>query len=845
MVTLAAAVSVLLGALPAIPAFASSTASTGLSTALSTGTSVATGTSVVAAGTSATGTTVAEPVTATTSTTSANSSATPVQVTLDIVSGGGSKQSPLTILGHVRTTAQVTDLTVQLYLVRGGRITRSGLAAARQDPAAQNYLSFGHPVPVTTNRSFTISDITPTRSSLTVYPVKVAAFGQLAGDETSKELGAAYTDVVWSPADPQVHPTAVATVLPIADQPRLRSDGILTDNKVATLIAKDGRLDRLLSAVEASGAQSTVALALDPTLLQEIGIMAEPGGYRYASPGGAKPTPQNKDAVAYLKRLRDFANASGHTVFALPYGDADLTALIRAGKANDALYAMNTGKSTVALALGWKDTARLASIAYPADGLADAATLNFLAGIGVTTAILSDQVLPASASTRVTPTALTVQHTSNGSIRALAADSTLTKLVSTDTPGTAGQPSVAAALGEVRAELAMITYESPETDSRLAVVALPRDWDPSRDWATMVLQTLTAPTTGDPGYTAFLAPRSVPTGAITAPSGADPALTIPADGRRPTLVYSASAVAQEIPTAYVDAVEHLRAEVSQLDPVLCAKVVDAESAKTTNPGFPYDSPKCALDPDGRTTVVAMSDTLLTALSVWWRGTNRPGAVSLSQEVDGRIQAIRGNVRIGASAKVTLTSRDGKVPLTVQNLGIEGRPNGFPMTVILQLSSNDRTRLKSPARQALTIRPNEKDQIEISVSSDSAGTFPVFVQVLTPAGDRLSMTTARILVRSTAYGAIASAITYATVGLFVAAVVLRQIRRTRRRRRGGGGPDGPTAAVTGVTPGGAGTAAGTGRTTGPVRRNQTSAAGAQRIEVERAYAGEVRVNPSEP
>jgi hypothetical protein len=849
-VALVAALSTVLGVLPAAPALASSTAFTGLSTDSSTGAAV-----VTAAGRPAA--TVASPATASATGTGGGTAVstpdTPAQIVLDNFSGFASNQVPLAIQGHVTSTsgAPVSDLTITVSVKRGGVNSRSDLATARQSPKS---VAYSYQVPGTTSQtsSFTINDVLSFDTSLTVYPMKITARGRLDGGP-ARELASLYTFLVWSPAQTRVSPTEVVTVVPIADQPRLRSDGLLTDDGLAREIAQGDRLNTVVAAA----ITAHTALALDPVLLRELDLMARPAGYDFASPQGKLHVKQDTNADAILRKLRAFAKTPGDTVFALPYGDVDLSALLGAGRGTDARYAMSTGQSWVASVLGISATS-LAPVAYPPDGLADETTLDFLAGANIRTAILSDQVLPSKSS--ITPTALTAQQ--NPAIRALAADSVLDKLVATDAPGKQGQQSVDQGLSDVRAELAAITNEQPGAKaSRLAVVALPRNWNPSADWANGVLNLLGVG--GDiGGYTQPFTPVSLSllTYAVGAPPpSADPALNQTAGYARSPVTYPASAAAQEIPTAYVDAVELLRDEAGQLDSVLCSTVVDAAAGTTANPGG-----HCALTdkektadpklPDGRRDVVGgMKDTLLTALSVWWR-TNRAGAVALSQEVDGRIQDIRKSIAIVASAKVTLTSRTGRVPLNVQNIRAPDTSNAFPMTVILSLSSNDRTRLKSASRQVLTVRPNEHPQIEISVSSDAAGTFPLYIQVLTPDGERLSTTTARILVRSTAYGAIATAITYATIGLFAAAVVLRQIRRFRRRRRGDGGgrggdgPDspgtGPAGAVKDVTPPGTNAVGGTDRATEPVRRIQANAAGAQRIEVERAYAGGVPVNPSE-
>jgi hypothetical protein len=845
---LAAAVSMVLVGLPA-PSFASSTVATGLSTGLSTGGTAARPATPAPDATSDAGSATAGPGTP--------SGSDALHVYVDAYDGIASPTTPLAINGHL--SSPVAGLSMRVAVIQGGVHNRDDLARLRADPTLggrATYSWIAPPVPVN-GTGFSINQTLTITKPLTVYAVKIAAVAPSSG----KILGAAYTFLVWSPTQESVQPVSLTTVLPIADYPRLRSDGMLTDNDLVGELGADGRLTRLLRAVGAVGGQpSSIALAVDPTLLAALQKMSA-APYWYADPGGRKQAPRSAAAAEYLAALRAFAAMPGNTVFALPWGDADLAALVRAagvhdaGQIADAAWAVQKGKDTLRDVLG---VASPVPIAYPGDGLADASTLDFLTGpsVGATTAILDDRLLPAASKTLPpTPTALTVRQTANGSVRALAADSRLATLLSPKISAT-GQ-SEGQALASVLAEVGMITAERPGAAlSRLLVLALPRRWDPpTDDWASLVLRGLATQTGA--GYQPFVQPVSLPAapaqgtrttggtatdGAASENSATGGTVTLAPAGTARGYAYPDSAVATEIPTSYVDAVEHLRDEVKELDPVLCA--VATSDTATSNPPSPAP---CALTQatygtattlDGRRRVVRpMEDTLLTALSVDWRP-DRSGAVRLSQEVDGRINEIRGSVKIVASSKVTLTSRHGTVPLTLQNVSSQPESDRFPMTVILSLFSSDRTRLQSAARQVLTLRPDVVTQVEIRVSSDAAGTFPVYVQVLTPDGKRLSTQQVRILVRSTAYGSIATAITYLTVGLFAVTVILRQIRRARRRRRGGGPGDDPTTK-------GPGASTSTDDATTPLRRIQANAAGTQRTDVPRAYAGGVPANPSEP
>ncbi|MDT3444126.1 DUF6049 family protein [Pseudofrankia sp. BMG5.37] len=880
----AVALTAALTGLPSVPSFASSTASTGLSTASSTGRTAA-----PASGASS------SPGTSGAGAAAGSASAAPrTSVVLDSYMPVASPGVPLSLSGHVDLAPPDPgqDLVVEARVVTGGVKNRAGLERVRANPTSVKYdYPLSNPVPVEPDHTFTF-DAQPelTKPQLTIYPMRIAVYKSVNGQPGSL-IAAAYTFLVWAPkpatatATANTAPTYITTVLPIAALPKLRSDWMLTDNTLAGDIkGPNGRLFRLLEAVKpTSGQQSAVALALDPTLLRALQVMAGENAeakaatkctivpapcYRFASPKGPQERPANADTDAhtFLEKLRAFADTPGNIVFALPWGDADLTALLRADEGGDANWAVKTGQVVVADALGHKNADGLATVAYPGDGFADSATLAFLADPknGMSTVILDDRQLPVSSSSPVkTPTALTTQQTPAGPIHALAADSKLADLVEAPRPDGTG-PGEWQTYGDVLAELAMITVERQVLGrkSALAVLALPRDWDPPAGWASLLLgnDTFGSPSSADTTFQQLFQPVALPVdkagaadaaGMVGGPTGATAATTTEAGMARGGLVYPEFAAAREIPTSYVKAVEELRGEADLLGPVLCSKKAPelGPAGITTTPPDKCDQYQAVVKP--------MKDTLLTALSVRWRGDDRTGAVRLSQEVDGRIGLIRGSIRVVASSKVTLTSRDGTVPLTVNNISDTHEGNAFSMTVVLRLSSNDKTRLRSASKISVTVQPHGVAQEAISVSSDSAGSFPVYIQVLTPDGQRLTTPPAPILVRSTAYGTIATAITYVAVGLFAAAVLLRLVRRRRRRGAGPHGGDGPGEPLAGGPPIGEpptmadGTrtdpdaAQVTDRVTTPVRRIQANAAGTQRTQSERAYAGGVPANPSEP
>ncbi|WP_370657195.1 DUF6049 family protein [Frankia sp. ArI3] len=534
---------------------------------------------------------------------SASSSTGPgnrVTVTVDEVQAPAAGSSVVSVQGTLSTSGPqpLTDLRMSLSIGSPAVTSRGRLETLAENGEARPQPSYRQ-LPLSGGQSTQplsdppVQGADPVRFMITsdlgasalpvrvgVYPLRVKVTGSVGGQPVAP-LGVAYTFLVRSSGQQQRTPVAV--VLPLADQPRLRSDGLLTDNELADEVKPTGRLYRLLDAarstVTAEG-RPAVTLAVDPTLVQALQIMTNPDGYHYASPGGGADgvkEPQSSDAAQFLNDIKNFADAGGG-VFALPYGDADLAALVHAQKLDTVSYAVNTGQVVLA-ALLKREPAQMASVAYPVDGLADTATVDVLRQLKVGTVLLDDRILRPGSAVPYTPSATYELPTSAGPIRALATDHRLAE-IATSFDGRADGPSAGVVLTHFRADLAMITAE--QSEPRFQVLALPRGWNPpTDDWAKQVL------------------------GAIDS----DYSVPVPLDGgagqnqspaRRGVLVYPADAQARELPVTYLDAVASVRDEALALGPVLCPP--------------PKATRTCRID-----RVDPMSNALVTATSVAWRG----------------------------------------------------------------------------------------------------------------------------------------------------------------------------------------------------------------------------------
>ncbi len=522
----------------------------------------------------------------------------------------------------------------------------------------------------------------------------------------------------------------------------------------------------LNAVVPARGEQTpTVTLAVDPVLVQTLKIIAD-SPYEVATPSGPSPRRPNRDAATFLAKLKAFADAGG-TIFALPYGDVDVVALTRAQEFHSILVALLTGQTVVANAIGrTPDT----TIAYPADGLVDQTTLDLLRRMGITTVITDSRLLPPKDPDRdYTPAAGTTIATSGGVTRALAADTELARLATGTTTPT-DSSTQAESFHDFIAEIAMITAERPGL-ARAQTLALPRYWDPPADWAQEVLGSLSTPFSRPVPLIGTPAAGGTSAGSGTVGSGTVGSGTVgsgmvgsaAASGERGPLGYPGWARAAELPVTRMIATEDLRSQVQALKSVLCPQ-------GSGSPGL-RNCTAAGID--------AMENTLTATESVAWRvgseGTD--GADTLSSGVAGAVRALREGIRVVASRSVSLTSKHGKVPVTLEN------NTTFTVNVVLSLASTDHSRLRSATRVTLTVPPLQKEQIEVDVDAEGAGTFPVDIQILTPAGRPLSAgPPLRILVKSTVFGVIAVAITGGSLAILVLAVAIRLFRRLRAPHR---------------------------------------------------------------
>jgi hypothetical protein len=172
-------------------------------------------------------------------------------------------------------------------------------------------------------------------------------------------------------------------------------------------------------------------------------------------------------------------------------------------------------------------------------------------------------------------------------------------------------------------------------------------------------------------------------------------------------------------------------------------------------------------------LAAVADDLLRATSRSALTTSEP----TSGEAAARLEALGAALRASlgelqvTSTEVTLTARDGVLPLTLRHTG------GVPLRIVVDVSGPAALSWPDGAQRRLSLASDEERTLEVPVRAGSTGTFPVVVRVSTTTGTLLTDET--LSVRATALAGPA----LLGIGTVVAALlVIGTIRQRRRHRR---------------------------------------------------------------
>jgi Family of unknown function (DUF6049) len=134
--------------------------------------------------------------------------------------------------------------------------------------------------------------------------------------------------------------------------------------------------------------------------------------------------------------------------------------------------------------------------------------------------------------------------------------------------------------------------------------------------------------------------------------------------------------------------------------------------------------------------------------------------------------VAGRVTTPPTFTLTLTAREGTIPLTIRN------DSGVPLEVQIHLNSQ---KLEFPDGDTIDRELTEvTTRIDIPVRARATGAFPLLIDVRTPDGQR-SLSTSRYTVRSTAVSGVGLLLSVGA-GVFLTVWWARHWRRTRRSRK---------------------------------------------------------------
>jgi hypothetical protein len=374
------------------------------------------------------------------------------------------------------------------------------------------------------------------------------------------------------------------------------------------------------------------------------------------------------------------------------------------------------------------------SVAWPADGTADASAASSLASDArINTVVLHSGELPSA--TPPYDNALGKITTGAGTqMNVLLADSQLTSILGSASAGSSAAAQFAAEQ-DFLAETAMITAEAPNLPRSL-VIAPPRRWDPSAAEAkTLLSLTAQAPWLRKVGLSSL----------ATAASHLNVRESLPRNKVSKT----------ELGHGYLDQIG----------------AVSASAALYKNLLY---KPSAAV-------LQTINEAVATTTSTAWRGTNSAGGQLALTELSYYLSDNEKQVTIITGKKVLLAGASGQTPVSVQNLSqlpVQVQVVAIPVGTDLSVGN---------PRKPITIQPGQTQLVKISLQSSAITTTTMQLQLETENGSLLPQPAQLVSVQVTRYGRALLVLIAAALGVLVLTSVARWIRR--RLNDGGAGGTG--------------------------------------------------------
>ncbi|MCO1579451.1 DUF6049 family protein [Crossiella sp. SN42] len=543
------------------------------------------------------------------------------------------------------------------------------------------------------------------------------------------------TGVPGGPALSSPPNAAATTVLwPIVDQPvRVPSSGgtVLTNDDLARSLTTGGRLSELVSAVEqtapsGSALAGSLCLVIDPDLVQTVTAMADTtnGVYRIRSGNSTVEGSGSTAAQKWLERLKGIAR--GRCVLALPFADADLVALSKAGLTDLEKLAVDRSKAVAELL----QIQTVGDMVWPLGGVIDERTL---ADLGRRTLLLEPRGVQ-DGRTVTSPVKLAAAADSS------AAGSSVVPIdpVVRNAIGGTAPLSGAASYGPLDLQNGMgaLLYRATalgKTGGSL-VVAPPRRWKAPVGELTAFLQSM----------------QHLLGGRLVTPRGLNE--QVANGGRTVGLTYPVDATGAEISPSITGDLRAMRDRSRDL-----LSAMSSDGVKGT-------SPASLIEP--------LDLGMVRAASGAWRGNNSAGGAA-SSLVGDQLEYLVSQVRIvQPPGPYYLASSDSPLPLTISNK--------LPVVIKVRVTFSSTQGLRTSDVNDLTIGANSNLPIRVPTEITRGGQFSVDALLQTINGTPLGRggEANRITLISTAYGTITLGITVTAGAALVLLVARRLIRRLR-------------------------------------------------------------------
>ncbi|WP_434581748.1 DUF6049 family protein [Carbonactinospora thermoautotrophica] len=488
-------------------------------------------------------------------------------------------------------------------------------------------------------------------------------------------------------------------------------------------LARDLAPNGRLHRLVSLAAGQRVTWVLDPELLETVQAMTS--GYQVRDGNRTRPGVGQAAATAWLDLLRQATR--GREVYLLPYGDPELAGLVHAGLIGDLKAATERAWTIGSRVLGRQLPPT--PLAWPESGGLDQQTLRRARALQL------DPIRVSGKYARLTHT-LTYTPTSRAAVagagRVLVIDAQLS-----DTLAAAGTRSDHALLESQRflADTAVTALERP-AEARVVLAAPPKRWNPSEQ---VVRRLFTATDWMRPSTVAQLQASKV------------------SEENQIRLAYSPALAKRELSRAYLANVHAQSKRVIRFAGILA-------------------NPEPVMD--------KYSPAFLRAESAAWCTYPSAGR-RYWLTVRSRLDQLERQVRITTTAPLTLSSKSGQIPITIENRLDQEVKVGVKLDV-------QGRRLALESAEPVRIKGNRTVTVRVPARAYANGPVLVTARLTTARGQEFGEPV-ELHVRATNYGILGMVIAGGVAALLFLAAGVRIWRK--RRAAGTGAPaDGGSASV---------------------------------------------------